>query len=325
MVIKPDRSQEQASKEATDWLILLQEDPDDPDLKRRFETWRCEKPGNAAAWATTMRVSSLVETTRPTTADRWRPIVAQGRQTGTRRRGLRIAAVAVAAGLALLFVPDVLLQIRSDHVTGAAQTRTVRLDDGSSVVLAPNSAIAVAYTATERRVDLLAGEAFFEVAANTGRPFRVGAREIRATVVGTMFDMSRNGDGATIAVEHGAVRVDYPAVSPPVTERLEPGQSVRVSWTGAVARRSGPPSQVAAWRRRQLIAQDQPMRDVIDQLRRYYRGTIIVTDRALGDRPVTGVYNLTDPVDALRAIAHAHGATVRQITPWVLVVSRPQT
>jgi len=318
MVIKPDRSQEQASKEATDWLILLQEESDDPDLRQRFETWRRESPQNAAAWNATKRVSHMIEAAAPIATERWRPFVA-----GKRRRALRIAALAVAAGLALLFVPDALLQIRSDYVTGTAQTRTVRLDDGSSVVLAPNSAIAVAYSEKERHVDLLAGEAFFEVAENSARPFRVMAREIRATVVGTMFDMSRNGDGATIAVEHGAVRVDYPAVSPPVTERLDPGQSVRVSWTGEVARRIGPPSQVAAWRRRQLIAQDQPMRDVIDQLRRYYRGTIIVADRALGDRPVTGIYNLTDPVDALRGIAHAHGATVRQITPWVLMVSRP--
>ncbi len=323
MVIKPDRTQEQASKEATEWLILLQEEPDDPDLRRQFETWRRERPGNAAAWAATLRVSSLVEAVPPATAERWRPFVAGTRRTRLRRRGLQMAALAVAASLAVLVVPDILLQVRSDYATGSAQTRTVTLDDGSIVVLAPDSAIAVAYSATERRIDLLAGEAFFEVTANSARPFRVLARQIRATVVGTAFDMVRHADGAMIAVEQGTVRVDYPAVSPPVTERLEPGQSVRVSWTGAVDRRGGPPSQVAAWRRRQLIAQDQPMRDVIDQLRRYYRGAIIVADSALGDRPVTGVYNLSDPVDALRGIARAHGATVRQITPWVLVVNRP--
>ena len=63
------------------------------------------------------------------------------------------------------------------------------------------------------------------------------------------------------------------------------------------------------------------MGTVIDGLRRYYAGRIIITDDTLATRTVTGVYNLADPLAALRGIARAQNAVVRQVTPWVLLVS----
>jgi transmembrane sensor len=124
-----------------------------------------------------------------------------------------------------------------------------------------------------------------------------------------------------IAVQQGRVRVNYRAVRPSVDETLRAGQKMLVAWTGQATRGEEAASAVAAWRRNQLIAEDVPMHEVIDQLRPYYGGKIIVTNATLDDRNVTGVYNLSDPVGALRGIAKAHDATVYQITPWLLVVS----
>ena len=42
---------------------------------------------------------------------------------------------------------------------------------------------------------------------------------------------------------------------------------------------------------------------------------------ALAARTVTGVYNLKDPGAALRAIARAHNAVIRYVTPWLILVS----
>jgi transmembrane sensor len=78
---------------------------------------------------------------------------------------------------------------------------------------------------------------------------------------------------------------------------------------------------VAAWRHGQLYLHDQTLRDAVDQLRRYYAGTIVLTDEALAERRVTGAYNLNDPEDALLGMARAHGARVRRITPWLIVLS----
>lgn len=141
------------------------------------------------------------------------------------------------------------------------------------------------------------------------------------TVLGTGFDVSDTAGRSSVAVEHGLVRVENAPTVPPVSELLEAGQQARVSRDGQVRRSTAPASQIAAWRHNQLIAQDQPLGEIVDRLRRYYTGTIVITDAELSRQTVTGVYRLDDPVSALRGMARAQKATVREITPWLLVVS----
>jgi transmembrane sensor len=352
MAGKPDPIRKQASKEATDWLILLKDDPDDAGLRREFEAWRRNSPVNAIAWEAMQQASKAMDKASPVHADRWKPALADMRRTAPgggvgdrppaimrarrpaavngglavgrmgRRQAVRFGGIAAAASLlAVLVGPALLLDLRSDYSTGTAENRTIRLSDDSTVTLAPESAIDISYTPGERRIRLLAGEAFFEVTANPGRPFRVAARTVDVTVLGTGFDVRRGDDGADVAVEHGVVRVDHAAADGPVAETLTAGQSVLVSWAGRAERSEGPADRIAAWRHKQLIARDEPLGAVVDELRRYYAGKIIVTDEALAARPVTGVYNLADPIEALRGIARAQNAVVRRVTPWVLIVS----
>lgn len=231
-----------------------------------------------------------------------------------------VAALALVACIATFVVPTALLQVRADYVTGTAEMRRLELEDGSRVALAPGSALAVSFQAAERRVRLLAGQAFFQVQPNPQRPFRVQAGSVEASVLGTSFDVRLDPGSVTVSVEEGIVQVSS-AVSVQASERLRAGQAVRVTDAGIATRHNEPPQSVAAWRRGQLVSHDQPLRDSVEQLRRYFPGTIVLADMALGDRPVTGVYNLDDPEEALRGIAQAHGGHVRRITPWVLVVS----
>ena len=355
MTAKPDPIQERASKEATEWLILLQEEPDDPNLMRRFDAWLQKGPENVAAWSETLHAASLIEAVPPAYAARWRgaadalraegaeaggekpaapdtePALApsRGGKAGRRRArlagGLRVAALALAASVALFFVPDLLLHLRADHRTEVAESRRIELEDGSSVVLAPSSAIAIAYSDGERRVNLLAGQAFFEVVPHPDRPFRVDSRQLQTTAIGTGFDVRDSDEGTTVSVQTGTVRVDGKPSHPTVSEALEAGEFLRVARTGRIARGRRPPAEVAAWRKAQLIVVDQPFQDVLDQLRRYHSGAIVLADRGLAERSVTGVYNLAAPLDALRAVAGAHDATVHEITPWIIVVSGSRT
>jgi len=154
------------------------------------------------------------------------------------------------------------------------------------------------------------------------KPFRVGADQVTVTVLGTGFDVSEGNAVSMVGVEHGRVQVENAANVPAVFEILEAGQNVRVGQDGTVTRHPSPTSQIGAWRKNQLIAQDQPLSEVVDQLRRYFNGTILITDEVLAAQTVTGVYRLDDPVSALRGMARAQKATVREITPWVLVVSK---
>jgi transmembrane sensor len=318
-----DRAEDTASLEATRWLVELHDAPDDREVRRRFEAWRRASPLNEAAWLETEQLSELATTMPRAYADVWQPVVAR-RQVASRRAAVRSwrlggGAMALAACVAFFVVPALVQRLQADYTTATAELRKVVLQDGSEVTLAPDSAIAVSFEAAGRQVRLLSGEAFFEVMPDSSRPFRVLAGSVETTVVGTAFDVRLSADAVVVSVEHGIVRVGPASAS--ARDELRAGQAVRVTSDGETSRRAASPDMVAAWRDGQLVAQNVSLREAVDQLRRSFAGSIVLASDSLGERRITGAYNLADPEDALRAIAQAHGARVRRITPWLLVVS----
>ena len=86
-------------------------------------------------------------------------------------------------------------QVSSRHLVENVNTSekaiTIKLPEGSTVQLAPNSRISYAndFDTTSTRDVYLSGEAFFNVTKNPSRPFRVYANEIVSKVVGTSFSV----------------------------------------------------------------------------------------------------------------------------------------
>jgi transmembrane sensor len=334
MVAQPQPASKQASREASEWFVFLQDDPSDLALRRRFDEWLDASPENALAWSDTLRASSLAESLLPFDARDWtdvgirkEPAIGRGgshsvsvpsKSLSKRRWLLPVVVSAATAGLVFLFAPTLILRLQSDYVTGTGQVQDVVLEDGSTVTLAPGSAIAVSFASTERQVRLLSGEAFFAVKPNAERPFHVVAGNVRASVLGTSFDVQLEKSGVELSVEEGRVRVE----SANVTEVLGAGQSIHLgSRSDAAHRTSQPPGMIGAWRKGQLALEDRPLGAAVEHLGRYFDGTIILADASLRDRPVTGIFDLRDPEGALRAMAKALGVKVQKVTPWVLIVS----
>ena len=94
-----------------------------------------------------------------------------------------------------------------EHKTRIGEFRTVTLSDFSRVTLNTNSRISVAYNEQSeiRRIHLLQGEAFFDVAKDPLRPFvvNVNGKEIR--VVGTAFNVKSNSGYLEVLVKEGIV------------------------------------------------------------------------------------------------------------------------
>jgi transmembrane sensor len=312
---------------ASDWLIALAEQPANDELRARFETWLAASPDHRRDWTEIARTAEAVSQAEPAHRHEWGEYVRRRRAERTsasrrvgRRRWTAFVAMAAAACLAFVLGDDLRLRMEADHMTATAEQRRLQLPDGTVVLLAPESAIDVAYGQTGRRVRLLKGRAYFEVAADR-RPFAVLAREVEARDIGTAFDVGVDARGVDVAVREGIVDVTAARVPAAVAERLEAGDWVRVAMTGRVERGRLPTDQVASWMQGQLIVKNRPVGEVVDALRPYFNGVVVLRGAALADQPLTGVYNLSNPVEALRAVARAQGASMHRIAPWLIVIS----
>lgn len=309
------------SRQATAWLVQLEDEPDNEVLRVQFIDWLATSPAHLAAWEETENVSALMTAAGP--LPRLMPSLPAVRAPAWFRRlpsAKTLAAVALAACFAWILAPDLSLRLRSDEITRTAELRIVRLKDGSTVHLAPVTAIAFTNGAKGRTLDLLQGEAWFDVAHDKARPFRVMTGNSTVTVLGTAFSVRKTESGTDVAVQRGRVAVTTPDAGQAVRVELDPGQSFSLS-EGVATRGAIRPDRVASWRGGVAIVNDQPIGDVIDRLRPWYKGYIIARGAGLKSRRVSGIYDLRDPDRALEALARAHKVTVSQVSPWLRIVT----
>lgn len=330
----------QADAEALDWILALQEAPDDAALRTRFQQWRCASALNAAAWEETAQVYAGIGETEPKYEDRWshlqagnnapRPWIAHARRyyrrsavRQPRRRlkiGLGLSAVA-AAVLGIVAAPELAIRWQASAIAGTGEVRELALEDGSHAYLSPGTAVRIAFSTQERQITLLRGAAWFDVKHRADRPFQVLAGNVTATDIGTAFEVAMPSDQVRVAVEHGIVQVAGDAQGRPISERLTAGQSISVGPGSATVRQQAPAALIGAWRDGQIAVQNQPMSEVVEALRPWHNGLILIRSDRLARKRVTGIYDLRHPADAMRALAKAYGGKVTQLIPWILVLS----
>ena len=96
--------------------------------------------------------------------------------------------------------------------TGASQRKRVLLADGSTVVMNAYSKIkldTVSYDRRDRVVELLAGEAFFEVKKDSTKAFIVNTQQVQTRVLGTSFTVRNYAElnDISVSVFTGKVQV----------------------------------------------------------------------------------------------------------------------
>ncbi len=309
---------------AAGWYLYLREDPDDEDIKRRFGEWLASDPAHVQAWSdmnVTASIMAAVPSVQQTTVISSHVSLRQKRTRFSAWKFVPACGVALAAVFAAMaFLPsDMLVRLRADGYAPVAQMRDIRLADGSRIILTPRAAVSIRMTSSERRVELIQGEALFEVQHDPSRPFRVTSGDVTVTDIGTVFDVRADNNATTVAVREGAVHVTSRG-STAATRDLYAGEWERI--TGA-ASNSGKqaPTSVGAWRDGTLIARDEPIDVLVEALRPWTKTRIILADRKLANKRVTGTYDLTQPEASLRLIVDAYGGKVASVMSWVDIVT----
>lgn len=313
-----DADKDRLFEEATDLIIRLQSDQANPVARDLVALWRARGPDHEAAWTEAAEIHGMAG---KILEDRQR---AGQSKAGLSRRDVILTGLAgfAALGAGTAFGPTLLMRARADHVTTTAELSRIDLPDGSIVTLGPNSAMRSEFTLERRRVELLAGMAFFEVAKDTTRPFQAVADDLTCSALGTAFDLSIDAGLLTVSVEHGLVDVSAPGASLTQGERLAQGDWLTLdgsTWSVERGRRDA--DQVAAWRQGMIVADRETMASVVARIARWQPGRVVIANPSYGARRVSGVFDLHDPVAALDAVVHPHGGKVRQLSPWLTVVS----
>jgi transmembrane sensor len=161
-------------------------------------------------------------------------------ETHAKRNLIRwFAAVPIAAALALtvyLSWPDTEpagLEVKPAlELMARIEQRT--LVDGSQIEINREAEVEVAYTASERRVYLIKGEANFDVAKDPNRPFIVNVAGVDVRAVGTIFSVKLSDDAVDVIVTEGKVNVKpvssaFGSEQPIADSFLEMGQRAKVN------------------------------------------------------------------------------------------------
>ncbi|MEJ0035692.1 MAG: FecR domain-containing protein [Gammaproteobacteria bacterium] len=213
------------SEQAAHWWVMLRDPDASAGDKREFVEWVTRAPDRVEACLRVARVHAAVaraDVRWPRTSpealvrdalaapdDSVVPLYPRSpRKREEVRRGLsRPWAVGLAASLLLAVCAGWWFTLSSPEQfqTKVGEQRSVLLADGSRVTLNTASKIEVQLRSDHRVVQLVQGEALFEVAHDTRRPFDVHVGDVVVRAVGTQFDIDRRAKRTVVTVVEGRV------------------------------------------------------------------------------------------------------------------------
>lgn len=273
---------------AADWLQRLQTSPSDEALVTQWTEWCRQDPQNLAAFEQIEAVWGALDT----------PKIRSLLQSPPQRTRIasRPAIATLAAGVMLAAITAFVLMRTGDGTvlsTKIAEHDSRTLADGSHVDLGAKTQIVARYTDTERKISVQSGEAFFEVAKDSRRPFIVDSGKIRITALGTAFSVRQLSDRTFVTVTEGKVSVSsLPGLrggKPKDARTLSPGQqSLFDEADGAFKLANVDPRNAIAWRNGILKFVNEPLSSVVEDINRYSPRPIRLDDPRLRERLYTG-------------------------------------
>jgi transmembrane sensor len=195
------------------------------------------------------------------------------------------------------------------YSTGVGERDSLRLPDGTMVILGPDSHLTLDGDYGEKTRDVnLRGEALFDVPHDGARPFTVHAGEGWVRDIGTTFSVTTDSAaGVRVVVTAGAVALRTTEQRGDELVLREGDRGPR----GAGRRRAPPPPATPddlAWTRGRLVFRDAPLEQVAAELRRWHGVELRADDATIAQRRLTASFGDEGAADVLRVIALALGA-----------------
>ncbi|NUU39204.1 FecR domain-containing protein [Pseudomonas sp. C2B4] len=303
--------------EAADWLVQLHSGTATPADHQAIAQWRNRSIEHAQAW---QRAEALLGDFRGVPAN----LALQTLQRASRKEGLSRRKALTCLGLLMMAGP---LGIASQHLpweqwtadqrTAVGEQKKLQLPDGSQLLLNTDSAVNIAFNATERRVMLLNGELLISTAKDLGaRPFIVETPQGTARALGTRFCVRTEGSRSQVSVLEGQVVVTPQMLQQSSTLNAGERQSFKLNRLDAPQ-----PFDIAAvsWDKGMLLANNMRMDELLDELSRYRPGVLRCHPDVAALR-VSGAFSLRDTDASLRLLSDTLPLNISRLTRYWLSV-----
>ena len=343
----PEDVPEIVMEDAARWLTLLDSDRCNEADRLSFARWLDEDPRHRRAFQELSEVWARLRTLADVKPLLEQPMVHRLPAARPPRPAAAVAAdhrrdwSALAASIlvALGFVLHLALGVPTERFsTGTGEVRDVTLADGSTVELNARTTMDVEMDQEGRRVRLSTGDAVFHVAKGT-RPFVVSTDQGSVAALGTSFAVEQEDGGMEVSVLEGRVAVTAAAAGLPLTEydgkvdftprsdaaTLDAGQRLDLTAEHRRAETIRPEelSRELAWRGGFVVYDDQPLRAVVGDMRRYSKVNIHLADDRLNDVRVSGRFAIGDVSGLLAQLSDQDGIFVDRAGPrWVVLRSQ---
>jgi ferric-dicitrate binding protein FerR (iron transport regulator) len=186
-------------------------------------------------------------------------------------------------------------QIRSippiEIQTRKGEKVSLTLSDGSKVYLNTLSTLKYPefFSETSRDVEL-EGEAYFAVTPNKNRPFRVKSGNTLTVVRGTEFNIKNRGESISVVVVKGSVDT-YNPTSEKIFN-LKKGDLISYNErTGFSNLRRADLQHYLAWRKDKFSFSRTPLKEVMEEIGRYYNVDVRFKADSLKNKTITGFFS----------------------------------
>lgn len=261
----------------------------------------------------------------------------------TQKRPHWWTGAAVAASLLIAAAGSLLIdfggqyELQTGHfATAIGEQETVLLTDGSKIILNTNSEITVDLGDDRRSINLLRGEAHFDVAPDAERPFLVYANDGIVKAVGTAFTVHLRKTSVEVTVSEGVVALisrpqggENKGDPTPMEEAaplaaLTVGQSAVFAETlESLTRMSGEAlDRKLLWRGGFIAFAGEPLSTVVADVSRYTDITIEIEDPDLESLPIGGYFKAGEVEDMFDSLEASFGIAVERISPTKVKLSR---
>jgi len=312
------KTRERLEQEAVAWHTRLTSGGIGAAEHAGFDAWRKQSPAHAQAYRKIESLWQMLDA--PIKADRLRRRKIPGLAPFQRWGAGLAAAASLVFMVSLGMFPDHLHASWADYSTHIGERTSVRLEDGSVAHLNTDTAFDVTWQDNERRVVLFRGEAEFEVAHDSSRPFRVQAGNTVTEALGTRFIVRYADSAGTVTLLEGKVRTEQSDRRGMFTT-LHPGERVAFDAQSLGEVSAADVSAAEAWLRGRLIMNFVTLKQVVAEINRYHRGQVILLGDALADKEINVAIDLNNIdawLDTLKDTLPIH---IRRAGPFVLLQS----